>query len=915
MPITTHRPLPAELKAIQDEMEEVAAGYGLDFFETIFEVLDYEELSMFAAYGGFPVRYPHWRFGAEYDELMKSYSYGLSKIYEMVINTDPCYAYLLSANAITDQKLVIAHVYGHCDFFKCNAWFSKTNRRMLDQMANHAAWINRYIDRYGYEKVEQFIDACLSLDDLIDPYSPHIRRTPDPKKVEEDAERRRQDEEKEEKGLPEAKGRFASKDYMDAFVNPPEVLQAEEAARKRKIETQEASRSFPAEPQRDVLLFLLQHAPLKEWQHDILAIIRDEAYYFAPQGQTKIMNEGWACVAAETLVYTDRGLIPMADLVEHGPAEVCDGRVRQTVYDSHVMRDYETITVETRRGLKLTGSVNHRVLLADGVTWRRLDELQEGDRLSVSGGQGLWADETVALDWRPVRRVNLQDVAERADVSVWTVLRHRQGRRTRSAPAITTALAEYESTENQALSTSHANRCEPSIPRCVDACLGAFLGYLIGDGHISRVKRNLGLTTGDIESADEFSRLAQTLFGLPVAVKQDEGRIRVLVHSETLADFLTDGLGLTSGPSAAEKTVPDVILRSPEPVVTAFLRAYFDCDAYAGKQGVILSSKSDTLSSQVQLLLLNYGILSRRRQQSDGCWHVHLTGTSAERFAERIGFGLVRKQAALSKYLNGHQWQKTERWEDEVVSLPRGRQDVYDISVTETRRYAAAGLVNHNSYWHSKIMTRHGLTDAEVIDYADHHSGTMAMSPQRLNPYKVGIELFKDIEERWDKGRFGAEWDDCDDISARTHWDKQLGLGRDKIFEVRRVHNDVTFIDTFLTEDFCRKHKFFSFAYNEHTGDYEIASREFEAIKLQLLTSLTNHGRPFIYVHDGNYKNRGELYLRHEYQGIELKLDYARDTLVNLQKLWGRPVHIETVVDDEPTIISYDGATHEVRAA
>ena len=495
-------------------MEEIASGYGLDFFETIFEVLDYEELSMFAAYGGFPVRYPHWRFGAEYDELMKSYSYGLSKIYEMVINTDPCYAYLLSANAITDQKLVIAHVYGHCDFFKCNAWFSQTNRKMLDQMANHAARVSRYIDRYGYEKVEQFIDACLSIDDLIDPYSPHIRRTPDPKKVAAEEEKRKQDREDEEQGrIPEAKGKFQTKEYMDAFVNPPDVLEREEVERRRLSDAAEANRSFPEEPQRDVLLFLLEHAPLKQWQHDVLAIIRDEAYYFAPQGQTKIMNEGWA------------------------------------------------------------------------------------------------------------------------------------------------------------------------------------------------------------------------------------------------------------------------------------------------------------------------------------------------------------------------------------------------------------------SYWHSTIMTKHGLTDAEVVDYADHHSGTMAMSPQRLNPYKVGIELFRDIEERWDKGRFGPEWDECDNIDARKSWDKQLGLGREKIFEVRRVHNDITFIDSFLNEDFCRKHKMFSFAYNDNTGDYEIASREFEAIKQQLLRSLTNHGRPFIYVKDGNYKNRGELYLQHEYQGVELKQDYARDVLANLQTLWGRPVHIETVVDEEPHVLSYDGTHHEVKAA
>lgn len=512
MPVTTHRALPPEIHDIQLRMEEIARSYGLDFFETIFEMLDYEELSMFAAYGGFPIRYSHWRFGAEYDELLKSYSYGLSKIYEMVINTDPCYAYLLSANALADQKLVIAHVYGHCDFFKNNAWFSKTNRKMLDQMANHAARVSRYIDRIGYEPVERFIDACLSLENLIDPHSPFIQRQERDDRSEEArrAEVKARDHEPRTESTP---GKFSSKDYMDPYINPPEALERARKTRDDEIDARAAARSFPEKPQRDVLLFLLQYAPLNEWQHDILAIIRDEAYYFAPQGQTKIMNEGWA------------------------------------------------------------------------------------------------------------------------------------------------------------------------------------------------------------------------------------------------------------------------------------------------------------------------------------------------------------------------------------------------------------------SYWHSTIMTRHGLTDAEVVDYADHHSGTMAMSPQRLNPYKVGIELFRDIEDRWNKGRFGAEWDDCENDDEKNAWDKQLGLGRSKIFEVRRIHNDLTFIDAFLTEDFCRKHRMFSFAYNENSGNYEVASREFQAIKKQLLTSLTNHGRPFIYVKDGNYSNRGELYLQHDYQGVELKLDYANDTLSNLQMIWGRPVHIATVVDERPTVLSYDGHTSQSRSA
>src|SRR5207248_6573186 len=106
--------LPPHLRQLKQEIEGYAREYGLDFFETIFEVIDADDLNEVAAYGGFPTRYPHWSFGMQYEELSKSYGYGLSKIYEMVINNDPCYAYLMRSNHAVDQKLVMAHVYGHC---------------------------------------------------------------------------------------------------------------------------------------------------------------------------------------------------------------------------------------------------------------------------------------------------------------------------------------------------------------------------------------------------------------------------------------------------------------------------------------------------------------------------------------------------------------------------------------------------------------------------------------------------------------------------------------------------------------------------------------------------------------------------------------------------------------------------------
>jgi stage V sporulation protein R len=484
--------LPPELAELQVEIEGYARDYGLDFYDTIFEVLDYRQMNQVAAYMGFPGRYPHWRFGMEYLRMSKSYAYGLHRIYEMVINNDPSFAYLLASNKPVDQKMVMAHVYGHVDFFKNNMWFAHTNRKMMDQMANHGTRARRYIDRHGFETVERFLDVCLSLDNLIDVHAAGIQRRP----------ARAPDEGNAPK---QAVRKLPSKFYMDSFINPPDFL---ESQRSRLEQEQARKKQFPERPERDVLLFLVEHAPLTDWQRDVMSIVRDEAYYFVPQGQTKIMNEGWA------------------------------------------------------------------------------------------------------------------------------------------------------------------------------------------------------------------------------------------------------------------------------------------------------------------------------------------------------------------------------------------------------------------SYWHSRIMTRRALKPDELIDYAAHHAGTMGTSPGRLNPYKLGLELLRDVEERWDKGRFGKEWEECDDQAVRKNWDRQLGLGREKIFEVRRIYNDVGFIATFLTPEFARRNKLFTYRYDRRSKAYVIDTRDFEEIKRQLLFSLTNFGQPIVVVQDANFHNRGELLLHHQHEGHDLKLDWAQDTLENLQTVWTRPVHIETVVDDKPMRLSFDGEDH-----
>ena len=492
--------LPQYLREIQHEVEGFARGFGLDFFPVLFEVLDYKKMNEVAAYGGFPTRYPHWRFGMEYESLSKGYTYGLQKIYEMVINNNPSFAYLLEGNSLVDQKMVMAHVCAHVDFFKNNYYFSKTNRKMIDGMANHAMRIRRHVERFGIEKVEGFVDVCLSLDNLIDPMSPFIARRA--------AKKSSAVEEVEAEASPIPKLR--AKSYMDKYINPPDFVDKQ---RERRDKEADKPKRFPEHPERDVLLFLIENAPLDKWERDVLEIVRDEAYYFAPQAQTKIMNEGWA------------------------------------------------------------------------------------------------------------------------------------------------------------------------------------------------------------------------------------------------------------------------------------------------------------------------------------------------------------------------------------------------------------------TYWHSKIMTEKALKASEIIDYADNAAGVLATAPGQLNPYKLGVELLRDIEDRWNKGRFGKEWDECDSLEARRNWDKRLGLGRRKIFEVRKLYNDVTFIDEFFTHEFCREQRFFTFGFNERSGNWEVESREFKKIKERLLFQLTNFGQPFIYVEDGNFENRSELLLRHHHEGIDLKLDHARDTLLGLQRVWKRPVNLLTRIDGKGKLLRFDGRDHAEKTA
>lgn len=255
-----------ELHRAIEEITEIAKGFGLDFYPMRYEICPADIIYTFGAYG-MPTRFSHWSFGKQFHKMKLQYDLGLSKIYELVINSDPCYAFLLDTNSLIQNKLIVAHVLAHCDFFKNNVHFANTRRDMVESMTATAERIAYYETVYGKVTVEKFLDAVLSIQEHIDPSLTRSSLNYDEyEDVYETVERRKTP-------------------YDDLWSLDQQ--EPEKPKQKRK--------KFPPYPEKDVLLFIQEYSrELEDWQRDIMTMIREEMLYFWPQLETKIMNEGWA---------------------------------------------------------------------------------------------------------------------------------------------------------------------------------------------------------------------------------------------------------------------------------------------------------------------------------------------------------------------------------------------------------------------------------------------------------------------------------------------------------------------------------------------------------------------------------------------------------------------------------------------
>jgi stage V sporulation protein R len=466
-----------ELEGAVEQIWDVATSrFGLDPFPVRFEIVPSAVMYEVGSYA-LPGRYSHWTFGKAYHRMKTMYDFGLSKIYEVVINSNPSYAFLLETNSPIQNKMVIAHVLGHVDFFKNSVYFSRTNRRMIDEAALHSRRMGEYEFKYGRKVVEELLDAVLSIEEHIDPnfFIKREVKSPDEEDVKPSSHEGR---------------------YDDLFTR--EEITTREAPWAKHLDEDKRKPSIDA-PEKDLVYFIMKNSPILEnWQRDVLSMLHQEMEYFVPQMQTKIMNEGWA------------------------------------------------------------------------------------------------------------------------------------------------------------------------------------------------------------------------------------------------------------------------------------------------------------------------------------------------------------------------------------------------------------------SIWHSRIMRELDLPTNDYVEFAELHSGVVSPHKGQLNPYYLGFKIFEDIEKRWDNP--SAE--------DREKFGRTGGEGREKIFEVREIENDISFLRNYLTEELCDELDLFVYQLVDEE-EWTITEKKWERVRDQLVSNMTNFGFPYIEVVDGDYDGNRELYLIHRYDGVEMDMKYARKTLEYVHKLWGRDVHLETVVEEEPLILHYDGSDHD----
>lgn len=340
-----------EMERAADELRDLAHELGLEPNSVNYWLVDHDDINVLSAYQGFQTRYPHWRWGMKYSERKKKDTFFGGKIFELVNHDEPSNAFLQESNSMQEQKSVIAHVEAHADFFANNEFFDN-DPDAANMLERHAEIIESYYNdpSIEYSEVEEWIDAILCLENTIDPL----------RSIEVDFNNENINSDNDEITL---------EDKVESLDLSEEV--------KRQVfdDIDEDEDNEDVESDSDVLAYLLNHGmqydedserakEYEDWQRTILEILRKEAYYFAAQKMTKIMNEGWASFW-ESIMMMSEGYADFDEVISYADKQsrVLKPGGMNPYYIGNKMWQY----IENKSNRR---EVVDKLLRVDGITWR-----------------------------------------------------------------------------------------------------------------------------------------------------------------------------------------------------------------------------------------------------------------------------------------------------------------------------------------------------------------------------------------------------------------------------------------------------------------------------------------------------------------------------------------------------------------
>jgi spore cortex formation protein SpoVR/YcgB (stage V sporulation) len=892
---------------------------------------------------GLPIYYPHWSFGKELIRSERQYLSGKMNLsYEIVINSNPCIAYLMEENAALTQLLVIAHAsIGHSAVFKNNYLFkSQTDAAGI---IGYLSFAKRYVlmceERYGQAEVESVLDACHALS---------LYGTDNAKR-----HRKLNSEQEEQKAIE----RFAQQlyDYDMVWEKVGKGL-----VTKNKGEPEADPEGTLAEPVENILYYIEKHANIPNWQKELIRITRMIAQYFEPQRK---------CLTGNHLVaVAGKGLIKLRDLVKaEGLSQVenvsllsTDGKYQQI---SHTYKESQAtvLKLETVSGRSFCGTPEHPLqVFRDGkFQLIPIESIKPGDYLALNKRH----DQPIFA----LEEVNLPDIfnVQKLACKFCNVFESHY-LPTHISQAHDVSIEQYRLEHGEIFTLAHrigksANKIQ--APKTLDSNLAELLGYIISTQiRVNDVDvPNSGFAFYSLQPnvSTKICELLLKVFDINVEATPNEfidNTFDICFNSFSLKYFLQAHFNIDN------KAVPTLILQSPKTVIGSFIKALIDVMAIR-RSSVAKFELSGYLAHEelfedLAAMLLGFGIVSRVYKSKLGAdvetLHFSILPDYYSAFNEQIGsihdlpkdVNLINSNLAavlpggealcsqlkfeIEDWWEEHSYKHEEGSTadamqlhqlielgksfhfDKVISVKElyEKHDVYDVTVPANHLFYVNGVISHNTkvlnegyatFTHYDFMHwayDKGLIDeGSMIEFYAMHSGVTYQRPRAaFNPYKLGFEIFMSLKAACEHG--------CEDPDDEPYHGHLKGKSWQEVTNDAMVnYNDETFILQFLAPSVAKKMEMFAYRdngiYDEEYIVTEVARPEsFRELRAKLSAQYhLSRYKPDIQV--VSHSKNGQLTLKHfVVNNRPLNEEQATDVVVHASYLWGGSVELVMYLDD-----------------